>query len=158
MYCCERKRHPRREDELKQRTRRDVRMSPSCDAYLEATYLFRARKCCLTENLRTLRCNTWHRTLGIDCKISAISTRLFIQTSSLRDRFPYVYVELMIHIITEDPVYIRMVDVQIFNSARVFTQTRCIVGITLCGCVWLFDKTIPLGNSFYLYNPPIAQR
>jgi len=64
----------------------------------------------------------------------------------------------MIHIITEDPVYIRMLDVQIFNSARVFTQTRCIVGITLCGCVWLFDKTIPPGNSFYLYNPPIAQR
>lgn len=133
----------------------------ACDAYLDANVSFPEHKCCSASDLRTSP--RAHLTSHSGYRLQNnrdIDVALFIQTSSLCDRFLYarIYDELMIHIITEEPVYIRMVDVQIFNSARVFTQTRCIVDITLCGCVWLFDKTIPLGNSFYLYNPPIAQR
>lgn len=128
-------------------------------ATLISNVSFPVRKCCSAEDLRTFPYAP-DITLGI--LIAKYLRRghgsLYKCLVYATDFRTYIYVELMIHIITEDPVYIRLVDVQIFNSARVFTQTRCIVGITLCGCVWLFDKTIPLENSFYLYNPPIAQR
>lgn len=121
---------------------------------------------CLFRHTSVARRKTWERYRTPDIALGILIAKyprrrcgsLYKRPVYATDFSTYVYVELMIHIITEDPVYIRMVDVQIFNSARVFTQTRCIVGITLCGCVWLFDKTIPPGNSFYLYNPPIAQR
>lgn len=111
----------------------------------------------LTEDSRTLTwaACTWHYALGILIVKyprrgrDPLYKRL-VYATDFRTYNTDTYVELMIHIITEAPVYIRMVDVQIFNSAPVFTQTRCIVGITLCGCVWLFDKTIPPVNFLFV--------
>jgi len=159
MYRCENDTQGARKDELEAA---DASRRPNVALARRLSWhkcVFSGGQVLLSGKLENVMVCTWYHILGVlivkyprrgslyKRLVYGTDFRMYIRTYRVNDTYH-----------NRGCVYIRMVDVQIFNSARVFTQTRCIVGITLCDCVWLFDKTIPPGYSFYLYNPPIAQR
>lgn len=116
-------------------------------------------------NLGNYRGTYLHYAWNLDCKIFAVAMQrgsylynhLFPASDICVRAFTRgcvymcvcVYVGLMIRIITDGLVYIRMWTFKYLTALVYLLRRRCIVGTTLCGCIWLFDKMIAPGKLFF---------